>query len=1357
MATTPDVIFAQKATAIVKAAGLDPKAIDLETFRKWAAIIFTRAYAAIYKEQLISALNEFSSREEQVLNSQLVIDGLTTKTRNPALATISGIDIYQGNHRAIGILVGILFAEGQRLWLEKVKHFQKQSSSSHSPKIFGHEEKSATQNADRSSPADGNHETQEEIMTKLKGLYQSNQNVSPRELEKLLNRIEFLENRLRRNTKVMSQETNRSRSRSNRKSRSPTRPKTLSSSPHMTQEEGLFDEDDGDDDISVSESVRGDYERRIKSHLEDLGKQKKPRPSSAPTVRRVKQVSNRLYRPPLKTSIENHQTPNLTIPKSKVSSETVDLHEQYTYDLRTGRKIPLSVAQLQAEERKRQQMAMGNIGSLTKVEDELMGSAENANKKSNGDQSPSTHKAEYPGKRTEKSVEEWLEKMRKHLPNAKSEACRPIKEMYFEVYQTLDNLDLVISIEHCHNCEHHNVSLRHDPNEYIRYAEDMLRLLGQVIFQSGICIRLGVMRLAANITPKCKLTDSDSRIGAFEIQAACKTSQGDTVVEVIHSKLQSRRWPSKSVIEKRMMAFLSKTKAPSICRSNDLDDNDHTTETDGTQSYPSGRCSWEDTVLSRSTWCYEVGNPKQSSGNVQWIFDARTLINQPKFSPGATIWVENIVFANSCVEKYALLGTVKRYVDGSRENKKGNRLLVGLKYCNLRDEIEVNENDCSSFKSYGPNGSNNHSPLSGMEKDPKLPLDLEGLLLLGKSENCISWRTMENEDYLNKATDEIFLCRNSYFRQVRSLSWNVILRLRAKGINSLQHPVQQKLIDPYNNYSEFFLDYLYKNFATSDGLLNVSRLMGMLPKSSIESMVVVKNGVDHVPGKPVGENIKTIVSSSSNQKDHSIIPKSLACADPGSELGKDKAITPSISRPTIAKPNLTRPSMLIKRPSLEDIDKLFPQLYSAISYDNLDDKSQILNAFKSSLSEISIRSDDNIQYIPVDKFILRLHDFGLESIADNGVYLKNFTTFFSSDGKSTAMKLEEFIGWLDKNSRLLSKNNTPRVAQASHITLLSSPFTPEEPIPILSQTARTGHDSKEIADIHANFDTPSSTANDIPLLQPQPPQTVPTLPLSPRPLTSPRPSINDGHSTSTGINSNAIVHQKAYQNKDLVISSVILEGSVLIHSHYDSVYVTMELENRTLDATVCLARERGSKRRSFNVNWGEVGISSSAFADKCAVVSILVADTDLLATNPTLPHTSNTVKGNSPNSVSIPLCNFFDSSFEIKSSISLPTFGSEASSNDGCVTVTIHGHAHEAKEARKTRIMSMKPVELLSLRFDPLPVDDDDDASNGGSDDDFVAPALRKDQNSGKKGNDNDINENLFPKPSMHNLLATNF
>ena len=51
---------------------------------------------------------------------------------------------------------------------------------------------------------------------------------------------------------------------------------------------------------------------------------------------------------------------------------------------------------------------------------------------------------------------------------------------FYQAYNLLGMGDLIISIEHCHNCEHHCATLRHDAFEYVRKADYMLRTLAQI-------------------------------------------------------------------------------------------------------------------------------------------------------------------------------------------------------------------------------------------------------------------------------------------------------------------------------------------------------------------------------------------------------------------------------------------------------------------------------------------------------------------------------------------------------------------------------------------------------------------------------------------------------------------------------------------------------------------------------------------------------------------------------------------------------------------------------------------------------------------------------------------------------------
>ena len=124
MALPGDIVFAQKASACVKAAGLDPRSMDLRKFRNMAVTIFTRAYQGIYKEY-DGIISDPLNADEQASNAQKVINGLLKKTGNEALVDITGQDVVTGSHKAIGILVGVLYGEGNRLWMEKLEKMQR--------------------------------------------------------------------------------------------------------------------------------------------------------------------------------------------------------------------------------------------------------------------------------------------------------------------------------------------------------------------------------------------------------------------------------------------------------------------------------------------------------------------------------------------------------------------------------------------------------------------------------------------------------------------------------------------------------------------------------------------------------------------------------------------------------------------------------------------------------------------------------------------------------------------------------------------------------------------------------------------------------------------------------------------------------------------------------------------------------------------------------------------------------------------------------------------------------------------------------------------------------------------------------
>lgn len=146
--------------------------------------------------------------------------------------------------------------------------------------------------------------------------------------------------------------------------------------------------------------------------------------------------------------------------------------------------------------------------------------------------------------------------------------------------------------------------------------------------------------MRARITAKCKHTDADSRIGACEVQVAFKDDKGVVQSEVLHSKLQSRHWPSKSSIEKKLKAFLVQGRV-AVHPEKDPDPCAPGVGTDGIGSYPVGFVQWGETPLSETMWTFPAGrsvgavelnckfekveNPGSKSLNVQWVFDARSV------------------------------------------------------------------------------------------------------------------------------------------------------------------------------------------------------------------------------------------------------------------------------------------------------------------------------------------------------------------------------------------------------------------------------------------------------------------------------------------------------------------------------------------------------------------------------------------------------------------------------------------------------------------------------------------------------------------------------------------------------------
>lgn len=334
------------------------------------------------------------------------------------------------------------------------------------------------------------------------------------------------------------------------------------------------------------------------------------------------------------------------------------------------------------------------------------------------------------------------------IQRAPTEYRDPILESYSQpneslsIYQHLENLDLLISVEHCHHCDKHPVTVWHQTDEYYQHTNETFRNLIEVLYSYVPCAKVGLIKFLADITPasasgpgsgpsssstnnnnnhntttsppKSNIILNDkstngSRIGAFEVQIAYKDHHNKLKVALLHSKLKSKKWPSKSVIEKRLLTFLSsngvqalpKQLIPSYVFSPSQQSNYHPEETnfgdDGIESYPIGLIPWNLMKISSSTWKYPLTYDnvtiRTSNPNILWLFDTKSYAHYPKFSIGTLIKVYYVPNKYGYNEKYSCIGTVKNSFQDISTNE--NMITVKLKY--LETDINISSENCISF------------------------------------------------------------------------------------------------------------------------------------------------------------------------------------------------------------------------------------------------------------------------------------------------------------------------------------------------------------------------------------------------------------------------------------------------------------------------------------------------------------------------------------------------------------------------------------------------------------------------------------------------------------------------------------
>lgn len=131
------------------------------------------------------------------------------------------------------------------------------------------------------------------------------------------------------------------------------------------------------------------------------------------------------------------------------------------------------------------------------------------------------------------------------FPNIDESKSQDFKRTFKE-YSYLKDQEILVTIEHCDNCLDHMSTTRHDPEKYFNLAQAI---------KTAVLSRYSMVKILIKPLSKLDPEVNKKRLGAFEVQLASKT-RGQLVVQVVHSKLQSRKWPELSDIMQKIAKTL---------------------------------------------------------------------------------------------------------------------------------------------------------------------------------------------------------------------------------------------------------------------------------------------------------------------------------------------------------------------------------------------------------------------------------------------------------------------------------------------------------------------------------------------------------------------------------------------------------------------------------------------------------------------------------------------------------------------------------------------------------------------------------------------------------------------------------
>jgi hypothetical protein len=479
-------------------------------------------------------------------------------------------------------------------------------------------------------------------------------------------------------------------------------------------------------------------------------------------------------------------------------------------------------------------------------------------------------------KRTEKTIEDYVTKMKSILDPAPPDTLKHFNQpRELSLYEMLSSYDLLISVEHCCDCEYHQATLRHQSQEYISHAESILKATASYIHAKFPCVRLGVIRFPINsFCPKkpnhIVVEDESKRYGACEVQIAYRSSRGDLSFDLLHSKLKTRKWPSPGQLESRIDNFFVKNKIEIVVDPYYL--TFETTHTEGIGSYPVGVGHWDDVPLAQPGWKYSwnfENSHSQTFDSIQWVFDSKSFAHNPKFADGTKIQVHFLPNKWGGRERYSIPATVR----GSYKNTSGNLNMVKIQPDYSLDTeplLDILEENCISLKSLEEGeGTDEFAPPTLIETVPPngdtslshpFPEPLFLLLYVSHENGFVhheeesSNGDHEDDEYEDNfedpspsplenertTTTTTTTTRTTNFRLLRSelsrLAWESIQSNPGKEVGMMKHPFHWNLdVDVQLCYTEamiqWILNYFSNNTPSPSRVITISHLINTLLSS----------------------------------------------------------------------------------------------------------------------------------------------------------------------------------------------------------------------------------------------------------------------------------------------------------------------------------------------------------------------------------------------------------------------------------------------------------------------------------------------------------------------------------------------